>query len=63
MVKQKLVKELKEIKAELKFIKSHMVDVDSIMTEDDYASLQEYRKQKMAGKLIPHAQLKKELGL
>lgn len=55
--------ELKEIKKDLNFIKEHMVDIDSIMTEDDYAALQEYRKQKKEGKLISHEQLVKELGV
>ncbi len=55
--------ELEEIKKDLNFIKEHMVDIDSIMTEDDYAALQEYRKQKKDGKLISHEQLVKELGV
>lgn len=55
--------ELEEIKKDLNFIKEHMVDIDSIMTEDDYAALQEYRKQKKEGKLISHEQLVKELGV
>jgi len=63
MANQELVKELKTIKKELVFIKEHMVDIDSIMTEDDFISLQQYRKEKKDGKLISHNKLKKELGL
>ena len=55
--------ELKAIREDLDFIKSHMVDVDSILTEEDYISLQEYRKEKESGTLTSHEALKKELGL
>ncbi len=34
--------------------KKHMVDPDSIMTEDDYHALQEYRIEKKTGKLKTH---------
>ncbi len=44
-------------------IKEHMVDIDSIMTEDDYKALQEYKIEKSEGKLTSHEELKKELGL
>lgn len=54
---------LEEIKSELDYIKEHMVDMDSIMTEEDYEALQAYREEKKTGKLISHEQLKKELGL
>ena len=40
-----------------------MVDVDSILTEDDYRALQEYRKDKHASTLTSHDTLKKELGV
>ena len=40
-----------------------MVDVDSIMTEEDYEALLSYREQKANKSLISHEQLKKELGL
>lgn len=40
-----------------------MVDPDSIMTEEDYASLIDYRKEKKEGKLTSHEDLKKELEL
>lgn len=55
--------ELKAIREDLDFIKSHMVDVDSILTEEDYISLQEYRKEKESGTLTSHEALKKELGI
>jgi hypothetical protein len=55
--------ELKAIRDDLDFIKGHMVDVDSIMTEDDYLSLKEYRDEKSSGKLTSHENLKREMGL
>ncbi|MCX9014091.1 MAG: hypothetical protein OIN89_04730 [Candidatus Methanoperedens sp.] len=55
--------ELRAIREDLDFIKSHMVDVDSILTEEDYISLQEYRKEKESGTLTSHEALKKELGI
>ncbi|MBI5332425.1 MAG: hypothetical protein HZB65_02545 [Candidatus Aenigmarchaeota archaeon] len=57
------MEKLETIEKELKDIKEHMVDIDSILTEDDYEALLEYRKEKKAGKLISHKQLKKELGI
>lgn len=55
--------ELRAIREDLDFIKCHMVDVDSILTEEDYLSLQEYRKEKKSGTLTSHEALKKELGI
>ena len=54
--------ELRAIREDLDFIKNHMVDIDSILTEEDYLSLQEYRKQKDSV-LTSHEDLKKELGI
>ncbi|MBW2741547.1 MAG: hypothetical protein JRE64_22505, partial [Deltaproteobacteria bacterium] len=51
------------IREDLDFIKGHMVDVDSIMTEEDYLSLKEYRDEKSSGKLTSHDELKREMGL
>ena len=61
-MKQVLMK-LDTIKVELDFIKKNMIDIDSILTEDDYQALMEYRKEKSTDKLISHEQLKKELGI
>ncbi len=49
--------ELRAIREDLDFIKSHMVDIDSILTEEDYLSLQEYRKEKDFGILTSHEDL------
>ena len=58
-----IYKDLEFVKRELMEIKGHMVDIDSIMTEDDYKALQEYNIEKSEGKLTSHEELKKELGL
>ena len=60
---QQIIQELNNLKKEVKQIKERMVDIDSILTEDDYEALLTYRKEKKAGKLVSHDQLKKELGL
>ncbi|MBE0522671.1 MAG: hypothetical protein IBX39_10465 [Candidatus Methanoperedenaceae archaeon] len=54
---------LEKIEKDVAEIKKHMVDVDSIMTEEDYEALLKFRKEKSSGKLISHEQLKRELGL
>ena len=58
-----IYKDLEFVKRELMEIKGHMVDIDSIMTEDDYKALQEYNIEKSEGKLTSHEELKNELGL
>lgn len=54
---------LEKIEKDVAEIKKHMVDADSIMTEEDYEALLEFRKEKASGKLISHEQLKRELGI
>jgi len=58
-----LHKDLEIVKRELREIKNHMVDIDSIMTEDDYKALHEYNIEKSEKKLTAHDELKQELGL
>ena len=60
---QMVLEKLDKIEKEVHEIKEHMVDIDSIMTEDDYEALLAYRKEKTSGKLVSHEQLKKELWL
>ncbi len=60
---ERIHKDLEILKKELKEIKEHMVDIDSIMTEDDYKALQDYKREKSEGTLTSHESLKKELGL
>ncbi|MFH0978565.1 MAG: hypothetical protein V1837_04655 [Candidatus Woesearchaeota archaeon] len=62
-IPKRIEDELRQIKSDLENIKERMVDIDSIMTEDDYGALQEYRKEEKAGLLMSHKQVKEELGL
>lgn len=58
-----ILKKLEKLEKEVKKLRQEMVDPDTIMTEEDYAALIEYRKEKAAGRLVSHEQLKKDLGL
>jgi len=58
-----ILQELRTIREDLDYIKCHMVDIDSILTEEDFLSLQEYRKEKASGILTSHEDLKNELGI
>ena len=60
---KQVIEKLDKLDKEIKTIKEHMIDIDTIMTEEDYEALLEYRKEKAEGKLISHEDLKKELGL
>ena len=60
---QLVLEKLDKIGKEVHEIKQNMVDIDSIMTEDDYEALLAYRKEKAVGKLVSHEQIKKDLGL
>ena len=57
MKEKQIMQELKQIKEELSNIKENMADINSVMTEDDYKALVEYRKEKAIGKLISHKEL------
>ena len=58
-----VAKDLMEIKQDLKYIKEHMVDMDSILSEDDKVAIDEARKELKEGKTTSLSDLKKELGL
>ena len=60
---KEILHELRGIREDLDYIKGHMVDIDSILTEEDYLSLQEYRKEKASDVLTSHENLKSELGM
>jgi len=40
-----------------------MIYLDSILTEEDYLSLQEYRKERASNILTSHDDMKNELGI
>ena len=58
---QSIHNEILALKKDVKFLKEHMADKESILTEGDYLALQEYRKEKSTGKLKSHDELKQEL--
>jgi predicted transcriptional regulator len=47
-----ILKELREIRKELEYIKSHMLDIDSILTTEEIAILKEAEKEFKEGKAI-----------
>jgi len=57
------LEKLDKIERDIASIKTKMVDADAIMTEEDYKTLLDYRKEKSAGELVSHKKLKKELGI
>ena len=63
IIVDQIMNELKAIRKDLDFLKDHMVDIDCIMTEDDYLALNEYRMEKDSGELVSHEDLKKSMGL
>ena len=47
---KQILKELREIKADIDYIKKHIVDADIILTSDDLKSLEEAEKDLKHGK-------------
>ena len=55
---QQILQKLESIEKEINDINEHMVDVDTILTEEDYEDLINYREEKKKGKLVSHELLK-----
>ncbi len=55
---QQILQKLESIEKEINDINEHMVDVDTILTEEDYEYLINYREEKKKGKLVSHELLK-----
>ena len=62
MKEMQLIQELREIKKELVYIKSNMVDKDMVLSPEDIESLSETAKEKKQDKLISLEQIQKDLG-
>lgn len=60
---QQILEKLEKIEKEVVEVKEHMVDADSVMTEEDYQALVSYRKEKVVGKLISNKTMKSRLGI
>lgn len=58
-----VTEELKAIRKDLDFIKSHMFDPDTIMTTEEERRFKQALQELKAGKTTPLSKLKKELGL
>lgn len=63
IIVNQIMNELKAIRKDLDFLKDHMVDIDCIMTEDDYLALNQYRTEKDADELVSHEDLMISMGL
>ena len=57
-----ILEKLGEIERQVKEIKEHMIDVDTILDQDDVKSIEEAEKDLREGKTTSLEQLKKELG-
>jgi len=60
---EEILKKLTEIEARMNIIAEHIIEDDSVLTEDDLESIEEAEKEYKEGKTISHEQLKNELGL
>lgn len=58
-----ITEELKAIRKDLEFIKTHMFDPDCIMTIDEERLFKQAMQEYKEGKTVPLSKLKKELGL
>jgi len=63
IIVNQIMNELKAIRKDLDFLKNHMVDIDCIMTEDDYLALNQYRTEKDSDELVSHEDLMISMGL
>ncbi len=60
---EQITEELKAIRADLNYIKEHMVDVDTILTFDEEKRLNEAIEEHKAGKCTSLEDFEKEMGL
>jgi len=60
---KKVFDELASIKAELDEIKEHMVDADTILSEEEKVLVDESFRHEKEGKLVSISEFKKDLGL
>ena len=58
-----LTEELKAIRKDLEFIKTHMFDPDTIMTSEEERRFKQALQELKEGKITPLSEMKKELGL
>ena len=63
MSEKQILKELKEIKIDLKSVKENMPDKEMFLTAEEEILLEESVANEKAGKLTSSTDLKKEIGL
>ena len=61
-VNQQVAEELKAIRADLNFIKEHMVDIDTILTLEEEKKLDEAIEEYKSGKTVSLEDFEKEAG-
>jgi len=59
---QQMTEELKAIRADLDYIREHMVDVDTILTPEEGERIDEAIKEYKSGKAVSLEDFEKELG-
>ena len=62
-LQKKILDELSSIKAELRDIKEHMVDADTILSEEERQLVAEAIEAKKSGKLMSLSDFKRQQGL
>ncbi len=60
---KQILEELKTIRTEIDFIKTHMFDPDVMMTTEESKRFERSMQELKEGKTIPLAEMKKRLGL
>ena len=60
---EEILKRLSNIETRMNIIVEHVVDDDSVLSEDDLEAINEAEKEYSEGRTISHEQLKKELGI
>ena len=60
---EKLHDDVEFLKKELSNMKQHMVDEDTVLTEDDHKAIKKYRNEMAQGSLTSLDEFEKELGI
>ncbi len=59
-IEENIMKELREIRKEIEYIKEHMIDIDSILSPEEEKLLEESIKEFKEGKAIKLEEFKRE---
>lgn len=61
LIPKEVVRELKAIRRDLDYIKEHMVDADTLLTEEERRLIDESMRHEKKGELVSLKSVKKEL--